>query len=83
MRSLAESMPLLQQPAAVADALPRDENALGVHTVKDIAEASALLADQVLGRHFVLWLIIASIGPIFDCFAEVRADRQDTVGGPA
>jgi hypothetical protein len=43
---------LLQQPAAVADAFLRHQNALGIHPVEDVAEAPALLADQVLGRHF-------------------------------
>jgi hypothetical protein len=41
-----------EQPAAVADALGRDEDPLGIHAVEDVAEALALLADQVLGRHF-------------------------------
>ena len=45
-------MPFLQEPAAVADAFLRDQDALGVHAVEDVAEAPALLADQVLGRHF-------------------------------
>ena len=29
----------------------RDQDALGVHAAEDVAEALALLADQVLGRH--------------------------------
>ena len=35
----------------IAQALRGDQDALGVHAVDDVAEALALLADQVLGRH--------------------------------
>jgi hypothetical protein len=43
---------LLQQPAAVADAFLRDQDALGIRAVENVAEAPAFLADQILGRHF-------------------------------
>src|SRR5215467_4328415 len=38
----------LQEPAAVANALRGDQNALGVETVQQIAEPLTFLADQVL-----------------------------------
>ena len=37
-----------QRPSPIA--LGGDQDALGVHAVEDVAEAHALLADQVLGR---------------------------------
>jgi hypothetical protein len=40
---------LVDEPVAVADALRRDQRALGVEPVEDVAKAAALLADQVLG----------------------------------
>ena len=42
---------LVDEPLGVADALGGDQDALGVHAGEDVAEALALLADQVLGRH--------------------------------
>ena len=42
---------LLDEPAAVADALGGDQDPLGVHAVEDVAEALALLADQRVGGH--------------------------------
>ena len=80
------------KPAAVADALRGDQDALGVHAVEDVAEALALLADQVLGRHLevveehlvVLWLIIASIGrismPLPTRLAQVDQEHRQPVG---
>jgi len=41
----------IDEPAAVADALGRDQDALGVHPIEDVAEALALDTDQILGRH--------------------------------
>ena len=43
--------PPIDEEAAVADAFCRNQNALGVHAVEDVAEALALFADEVLGRH--------------------------------
>ena len=40
---------LLDEPAAIADALGRDQDSLGVHAVQDVAKAPALLADQAGG----------------------------------
>src|SRR5215210_1490815 len=42
---------LVDEPAAVSDALGGDEDALGVHAVQDVAEALALLADQGARRY--------------------------------
>ena len=41
----------VEEEAAVADALGRDQHALGVHAVEDVAEAAALLADERVVRH--------------------------------
>ena len=49
-RSLAYLAARSDEPAAVADGLRGDEDALGVPAVDDVAEALALLADEVLGR---------------------------------
>ena len=40
----------LDEPAAIADALGGDQDALGVHAVEDVAEAAPLLADQAARR---------------------------------
>jgi hypothetical protein len=42
----------LDEPAAVADGLGGNQDALGVPTVDDIAKSQALFADQILHRHF-------------------------------
>ncbi len=38
----------LDEPVAVADTFGGDQDALGVHAVENVAEATSLLADQVL-----------------------------------
>ena len=40
----------VQKPPAVADAFLRDQNALGVHAVADVAKALPFLANEVIGR---------------------------------
>ena len=40
---------LLDKPATVADALRRDQRALGIQAVEDVAETLTLLADQTAG----------------------------------
>ncbi len=52
----AEHLPLFRigrhavdEPVAVADAFRRDQDALGVEPIEDVAEALTLLADEVLG----------------------------------
>src|SRR4029079_1133896 len=60
----------VDEPAAVADALGRDQGALGVQAVEDVLEALALAPDQVLGRDLefsknsslVSWLTMFGIG---------------------
>jgi hypothetical protein len=56
----------------VADAFGGDQDALGVHAVEDVAEALALLADQVLGRH--LQVVEEQLG---GGVVHHRADRAD------
>src|SRR5438270_18299 len=63
---------LLQQPAAIADAFLRHQDALGVHAVEDVAEALAFLADQILGRHFQV--VEVHLGRVV---VDHRLDRAD------
>ena len=65
-------MPFLQQPAAVADAFLGHQDALGIHPVEDVAEAPALLADQVLRRH--LQIVEEHLGRVV---VDHRLDRPD------
>ena len=41
----------LHKPAAIANTLGSDENALGVHAIQDVAEAEPLFANEILCRH--------------------------------
>jgi hypothetical protein len=41
---------LSDEPSRIPDAFRADQDALRVHAVEDVAEAAALLAEQVLGR---------------------------------
>jgi hypothetical protein len=60
-------------PAApIADAFLRHQNALGIHAVEDVAEASALLADQILRRH--LEVVEEDFGRVV---VDHRFDRAD------
>ena len=77
---------LLDEPAAVADALGGDQDALGVHAVEDVAEALALLADQrVAGTRrsskktsVVAWLIIVLIGGIVSASPRLAHVDEET-----
>ena len=48
-RGRARSESPIHKPAAVANRLGGDQDALGVPAVDDVAEALAFLADKVLG----------------------------------
>jgi hypothetical protein len=45
---------LVEEPAAVADAFLRHQNALGDHALEDVAEALRLFRRSILRRHFVI-----------------------------
>ena len=62
----------VDEEAAVADAFRRDQDALGIHAVDDVAEALALFADQIFGRHFQIVEEQFGRGVI-----DHRADRAD------
>ena len=63
---------LVYEPLGVADALRGDEDALGVHARKDVAETFAFLADQVPDRH--LDVVKEHLG---GGVVHHRADRAD------
>src|SRR5690606_16901755 len=74
---------LLDEPAAVTDALGGDQGALGVQTVEDIAETLAFFADQAAGGDFqvveeqLIGLVVDHVGDrlhgqaVADGFAQV------------
>ena len=62
----------IDEPAAVADALRRDQDPFRVHPVEDVAEPHALLADQVLRRD-----LQALDEHLIRVVVEHRLDRHD------
>ncbi|MCY1531410.1 hypothetical protein D9M68_666340 [compost metagenome] len=72
---------LLDEPAAVADALGGDQGALGVEAVEDVLEALALFADQVLGGDFQV-VEEQLVGLVVDHVGD-RADGQAVADGLA
>jgi hypothetical protein len=69
---------LVEQPASVTDALGGDQDALRIHAVEDVAEALALLADQVLGRN--LEIVEEHLGGVV---VDEGLDRPDLQAMPA
>ena len=72
MRPLAYSMPSLSSQRAVTDAFLGNQDALGIHPVEDVAQAPALLANQILGRH--LEVVEEHLGGVV---VDHRLDRPD------
>src|SRR5579862_7768794 len=83
---------LLDEPVAVADAFRRDDGALGVQAVEDVAEAPALLADAVLHWNLeildeeLVGLVVDHVGdgahlePLADRLAQVHEEDRHAVG---
>ena len=75
----------VDEPAAVADALGRDQRALCIQSVQDVLEALPFLADQVLGRNLqvleeqFVGLVIHHVqdGPHFHALADRIAQVDD------
>ena len=78
----------------IADCLGRDQDAFGVHSVEDVAEALVLLADQFLRRHRQIVekdfrrLVVdhglqrADFHPVPARFTHVDQEHRQPVGPP-
>ena len=83
---------LLDEPAAIADALGGDQRALGIQAVEDVAKALALLADQAAGGNLqvveeqLVGLVIDHVGDrlhgqaVADGLAQVDEEDRHALG---
>ena len=94
MRPLAYSMPSLSSQRAVTDAFLGNQDALGIHPVEDVAQAPALLANQILGRHLEVVeehlggvvvdhrLDRPDLDPVAEVLAQIDEEHREPVGAP-
>src|SRR5205814_1654642 len=82
----------VDEPVSVADAFGRDDRALGVEAVEDIAESAPFLADEVFRRNLEILEeelrgVVADHGfdgayhkPLADRIAQIDEKDRQTVG---
>ena len=71
---------LLDEPAAVTNAFRRDQDALGVHAVQDVAEAVPFLTDERIRRQ--LDVVEEDLGRAMIHHRLDRPDREAITRGP-